>query len=82
MKVFITKYALTRGIQKREVNTCPVNGVVQDASTRGIFYCGDTWHLTWEDAYSKAEDMRQKKILSLQKQISKLGKLKFKREEK
>ena len=80
MKVFITKYALTQGILKREVNACAPATMVRDAINLGTFYHGSEWHTTWYAAYAKAEDMRQKKIISLQKQISKLGKLEFKRE--
>jgi len=84
MKVYITKHALTRGILKREVNTCHLATMIQDAIDLGTFYYRDEyrdeWHKTWEDAHAKAEAMRQKKIISLQKQIAKLGKLEFKRE--
>ena len=80
MKVYITKYALTRGILKREVNGINLETVVQDALKHGTYYYDGEWYKSWEAAYEKAEDMRQKKIISLQKQIRKLSKLGFKGE--
>jgi len=79
MKVFITKYALTRGILKREVNTINLDTKVLDAITFKPYLSGE-WYKKWEWAWAKAKDMQQKKIISLQKQISKLGKLEFKEE--
>jgi len=80
MKVYITKYALTKGILRREVNACAPATMVRDAINLGTFYHDDEWHETWLAAYEKAEDMRQKKIQSLYKQIYKLERLEFKRE--
>ena len=80
MKAYITKYALTKGILKREVNACGSATMVRDAINLLTFYHADEWHTTFEAAAVKAEDMRQKRILSLQKQIRKLGKLEFKGE--
>ena len=83
MKVFITKYALTKGIFEKEAEVC--TGIsddfirVNDACGyhSGEYYNGDDWHTTKEDAIQKAEDMQQKKIIALNKQIIKLSKLKF-----
>ncbi len=80
MKVYITKYALTRGILKREVNACGSATMVRDAINLLTFYHADEWWESWEAARNKAEDMRYKKALSLKRQIEKLRKLEFKRE--
>lgn len=67
MKVWITKYALTDGI----IETDSENGA------RSIdLYWGDC-HLSRESEIKKAEEMRQKKIESLKKQIKKLEKMRF-----
>ena len=66
MKVWITKYALTRGIIETEnLNNC---------------YSGKeySWiHYDKNSAIQKAEEMRQKKIASLKKQIEKLERMRF-----
>ena len=66
MKVWITKYALTRGIiEIHNLNDC---------------YSGKRYrwiHLDKESAIKKAEEMRQKKITSLKKQIKKLEEMRF-----
>ncbi|WP_447872022.1 tail fiber assembly protein [Serratia fonticola] len=76
---YITKYALTAGIIKRE-------GEIDDS---GSFRYKDPeawgtssiWHtdfrLTEAEALAKAEDMRKKKIASLKKQIAKLEAMTF-----
>lgn len=83
MTVYITKYALTRGI---EVLEC-----VRDINKPKYFYYehATPFHLselyvldvdcflTWESAIANAELRRDKKIASLSKQIKKLEKLTF-----
>lgn len=77
MRVYITKYALTRGIQDDtfeehgEKTKYVFNGVRLLFSGRDYFY-------TEEEALAHAEIMREKKIKSLQKQIDKLNKLEIK----
>lgn len=77
MKIWITKYALSKGI------------VVEHAEHRGgdlwVFSGGFVdsrlegrdWHRTEESAMACAEEMRVKKIASLKKNISKLENLTF-----
>lgn len=80
MKVWITKYALTKGILEKECEDRG-NGAVKEAENRFPIYYhreGDEWHRTKESAIKKAEEMRQKKIASLKKQIEKLEKMRFK----
>jgi len=76
MKVWITKYALTSGIEV-------VNGELFENDTAvnyGNCYAhgeGREWHKTEEAAIIRAEKMRSDKIASLRKSISKLEKLRF-----
>lgn len=85
MKVWITKYALTQGVYEAEViddcrDTDPSGNMIavkEESFTPYYHGKGKEWHETKESAISKAEQMRQKKISSLKKQIEKLEKMKF-----
>lgn len=81
MEVFITKYALTSGIRKADVelSSSNKNSVIEKNGKRfGInFYHKPFWHLTIEDAIIHAEELRDKRISSLKKSLSKLQKLSF-----
>lgn len=80
MKVWITKYALTKGII--EVDGELISSDFVSILNRGLslpthwFYKGD-WHSDKQSAIKKAEEMRQKKIESLKKQIKKLEEMSF-----
>lgn len=77
MKVWITKYALTKGILEKEVEDCG-DGMVKDSeSYLPSYYHGTDWHKDKKSAVAKAEEMRIKKISSLEKQIKKLEKMNF-----
>jgi len=79
MKIYITKYALTKGIQEYEVPVIDLNEYhvfISDAMRSQCFYKPD-WHTDIEEALIQAELMRLKKISSLSKQIVKLRNLKF-----
>ena len=80
MKVYVTKYALTLGIQEREVVECG-HGMVKDMDTAFVaqYYHieGKGWHRTIESAIKHAHVMRDNRIKALEKQIDKLKKLKF-----
>ncbi|MFJ2455415.1 hypothetical protein ACIOWK_27385 [Pseudomonas protegens] len=74
MKVWITKYALTAGIIEAE-GVIEAPGMISYHDSTGPalqFAHGLDWYLTERDAMDRAEEMRQKKIASLQKQIKKL----------
>lgn len=79
MKVYITKYALTQGIFKRDAEIC------EDINTKMISVIGNIqeyyhkpyWHETLGAAREHAESMRLKRIQSLHKQIQKLIKMTF-----
>lgn len=81
MKVYITKYALTDGIQEydnAEVSTISrtMISIIRPGKLRLCFH-KPHWHETREAAIQRAEEMRLKKIASLNKQIEKLEQLKF-----
>lgn len=85
MKVWITKYALTRGIIGVESKEAYIGGycVVKEnqINKNGRDVCvhlvyGD-WDENKESAINKAEEMRKKKIAGLKKQIKKLERMRF-----
>ncbi len=80
MKVWITKYALTEGIEAIDgeiASDISENMFVQSGRT-GRIYHGKEWHSTEESAIKRAEEMRIAKIASLKKQIARLEELEFK----
>ena len=87
MKVWITKYALTRGIIEAEiieqwnVRNDPVCVMVkylcQFKNSDKYVLDSDDFCFDYECAIQKAEEMRQKKIASLKKQIEKLERMRF-----
>jgi hypothetical protein len=81
MKVFITKFALTKGILEVEAQLSQHHDdmiVVNDGIKNNYFHWeGTEWHKTIESAKYTAERMRLAKIASLKKQIKKLETLKF-----
>ena len=87
MKVWITKYALTDGITDGEViaehkiRENPIETKIKYLCKNAVgdqFYLdSDDFCYTYEAAIQKAEEMRQKKIESLKKQIKKLEEMRF-----
>lgn len=81
MKVWITKYALVVGIIEKEAEYLSElhEGTIKTKSDRPSYYYGEgeEWHRTEESAIKKAEELRQKKIASLKKQIEKLEMMRF-----
>lgn len=81
MKAFITKYALTHGIQEvDDAEISPQAPSMISVRSFGVacFHGeGKDWHRSREGAVTRAEEMRVKKIASLQKKIIKLGELTF-----
>lgn len=79
MKVFVSRHAITNGITEHDA-TISGNGYASAQGNRWGFYSlkmGRDAHLTREEAVAKANDMRRKKIASLQKQIDKLEQMTF-----
>lgn len=78
MKVWVTKYALTNGIIEGEGRTISENSIeFNNEKHNDAWFYGNDWHTDRNNAVKKAEEMRLKKIISLQKQIKKLEGLKF-----
>ena len=79
-KVWITKYALSGGIEERDAELCGNDMVAIRTPNGFINYIhkeGRDWHLSQAQALLRAEEMRAAKIASLKKQIAKLEKMKF-----
>lgn len=83
MKVWITKYALTRGIIETEADICDtkVAGSMVRArvglTPEGTYYHNDNWYASYEAASAKAESMRLAKIESLAKELGRLKRKSF-----
>jgi hypothetical protein len=83
---WVTRYALTTGIQKVSGAVChqtsstmlrysdPANGFKE-------FVHGNDWHRTPEAALARAEEMRKAKIAALKKSVAKLEAMMFMIEE-
>lgn len=82
-KVYITKYALSTGIEK--VNTDLYRSSIGNRyyirAGYNCYFIGVDAFTIESQAIEKAEEMRIKKIASLKKKIEKLEKLNFKKEE-
>lgn len=73
MKVFCSKYGLTRGVLE-------INGEIVKSretlhlyfSAAGMFLRDSQWHRTREEADAKVREMAEKKIKSLRRQIARL----------
>lgn len=78
MKIYITQYALTKGILEKEVEeTSFENMVKENIGGYNQMYHKPHWHSTKEEAVIQAEKMRLSKISSLNKKIKELENLKF-----
>ena len=75
MKVWITKYALTKGIFELKVRS-DGGEVVIGAESLSPYYYGE-WSKTKQEAVEIAEQMRLEEIAYLKNQIEKLEKMKF-----
>lgn len=79
-KVFITKYALTKGIIEKEADIHSFRDGSKFAYVRGEFIgykmIVDAFY-NYESAIQRAEEVRKKRIASLKRQIEKLEKLSF-----
>lgn len=80
VSVFVTKYALTKGIQTVAVCVLKYHPNTAYMPTRSQFFFGEgkEWHRTRESAIAEANRMRDAKIISLQEAIAKLDSTVFK----
>jgi len=77
MKVWITKYAFTKGIQIVEGRISNIGSGSMFCYRQNGYDCsahgeGRDWHRTQESAIRRVEAMRVNKIASLKKSIAKL----------
>ena len=83
--IWITKYALTTGIIKVEAKIdgdYGLAGYVPEGTTYIDYVHPREWCATRTEALVRAEEMRQKRLKSLEKQIKKITNLKFKAEQR
>lgn len=74
---YITKYALTTGIETQQVKQWNKGMVSYELSGRIKYAHGKDWHITKEAAILRAEQMRSAKLKCIQDKINKLNGLKF-----
>lgn len=77
MKAYITRYALTKGILEIEAEFVSQTAIVEINALWTVYYHKPDWYLTREEAVAQAQEMRDKKIQSLEKSITKLKKRTF-----
>jgi len=86
MRVWITKFALTRGILVAEtIGEVNYSNVVRVPKHAGYYkgryhngyYCDTEWYRTEEEAVAYAEKLRDAKLKTLRRQIDKLEKMQF-----
>ena len=80
MKVWITKYAMTSGVFT--VEGASVGQAMCAVRTKGrgpfpVYYHGNDWHTDEAKAIERFNQMKQKKITSLKKQLAKVEALEF-----
>ena len=80
MKVWSTKYALTMGIEEVEGEIYGEHTIEHWRAAYQQFLHGEgkEWHRTLEGATERAEVMRENRLASLRKSISKLEKMQIK----
>jgi hypothetical protein len=84
MEIWVSKYALTKGIQRYDAeNIGGPTGMVKviiPGIVKTEYYLhheGKEWHRTREDAVKRAIEMRENKIESHRKVIKKLSNMNF-----
>jgi len=83
MRVFITKYALTKGVYEIEAKVCEsispdmISEVKEGVCNNCFHGKGKNWHETRESAVERAKKMRDAKVAALKKQIKKLEAMEF-----
>lgn len=81
IKAWITKYALTGGIQLVDAEVCSdVNDNMISYGGGGFssaYAHGKEWHRTPAAALARAEEMRKAKVESMEKSIERMKALKF-----
>ena len=73
MQAYVTKYALTKGIQA--VDLTPSGGLgwaYYEHEGETIFVAKEHWHRTRAEAVAAVRKIKQRKILSLERQLVKI----------
>ncbi len=78
MKIWVTKYALTTGIFSADAEVNSGVAIVPMFRVPTQYFHGNDWHETPEAALARAEEMRKKRIIALNRNIAKLQNLEFK----
>ena len=82
MKVYISKYALTKGILEGTVTAWSDDKKRADVrdctNNKECYYSGSEFHKTKEAAIAKAEQKKEARIASLRKQLAKAEALEIK----
>lgn len=73
---FVTKYALTNGIEEIEVEDRG-DGLVMTTEIFKRYIHKYDWHHNRADAIAKAEAMRARRVASVERQLAKLKAMKF-----
>lgn len=74
---WVTKYALTEGIQEVSGEVChPISSSMLKFGKYGTAH-GKDWHRNKEEALKRAEEMRVAKIASLKRSIARIEAMKF-----
>ena len=78
MKVFITKYALTKGVETAEAESTHISSMIRVRAKYGDdYYHSKDWHLLLKEAIARAEIMRASKLASLEKSAAKIRAMDF-----
>ena len=77
MKVWITKYALTRGIFEMEVKSTSRDGSTVYGNAWDGAYGSRDWYKRKTDAVKRAKEMRKREITRLENKIKKLKEKRF-----
>ncbi len=83
IKIWVTKYALTSGIFEAmaevEKNLKGLARIPKNYKTSesAQYFDVNDWHLSEKEAFKRAEEMKVKKIVSLEKQVKKIKSLNF-----
>lgn len=77
MKVWITKYALTRGIFEMEVKSTSRDGSTVYGNAWYEAYGSRHWYKRKTDAVKRAKEMRKREITRLENKIKKLKEKRF-----
>ena len=76
---WVTKYALTDGIQKMQVQDCFGTSptMVEKVNGRNQYYHGKDWHRTPEEAVARAKEMQAAKLKSIERRLAKVAAMDF-----